>query len=61
VRKYTKKEAREALGAKNDLALARKLGVTSQAIYYYRSDDDVLSENLCWRVSMLEKMGEAFG
>ena len=47
---YTKAQARQLLGAKNDAELARKLGVIRQAVSGWGGDDDPIPEGRAWQV-----------
>ncbi len=47
---YTKAQARELLGAKNDSDLARKMGVVRQAVNLWGGDDDPIPEGRCWQI-----------
>jgi len=51
-KKYTKREARELFGVKTDYQLAKVFGVSRQAMYAAREDDE-LSEARQWQIRAL--------
>ena len=49
----TKREARDAMGAKSDYGLAKILGTTHHAVYHWGGDDDPIPQQRDWQIRLM--------
>lgn len=56
---YTKAQARQLLGAKNDSDLASKLGIIRQAVSAWGGDKDPIPQGRYWQIKAMLAEGKA--